>query len=102
MSDIDEGQPPAGKEIGTNALMAIFFMVMNFMWIFPSMGSVMIFVKNPVGRVEGKVAMELFHIEHWIGIGILFLQLIFFNGWLMTRHWMPKTHSSKPIHEENQ
>lgn len=82
--------------------MAIFFMVMNCMWIFPSLGSVMIFVRNPVGRVDGKVALELFHIEHWIGVAILFLQLIFFNGWLMTRHWMPKPDSPRHIPRDNQ
>lgn len=73
-----------------NAMAAITFTTMNFLWVFPALGAMVILVRNPLERSESGINIEDIQIEHWLSIAILFLQLIFFNGWLMTKRFLPK------------
>ncbi len=87
-TDTGPGEPE-GVLGDPQAMMAIFFMVMNFLWIFPTLGAVFIWIQNPVDRIDGRIDPSSLAIEHWLSVGIIFLQLIFFNGWLFTRRLMP-------------
>lgn len=86
----DEDQDQIGLIHNKGAMLSITLTVMNFLWIFPTLGAIMIFVTHPVPRGESGISTEDFLLEHWLSVIIIFLQLVFFNGWLMTRHLMPK------------
>lgn len=77
------------------AMLAIISTVMNFLWIFPSLGALMVFVRYPIDKQADQSTMDAMLVEHWIAVGILFLQLLFLNGWLMTRHLMPKSGATR-------
>ena len=91
-NQINEEGVPLGQGLlkNKNAMAAITFTTMNFLWIFPSLGAVVMFVQMPLDRGPEGVRIEDIRIEHWLSMTIIFLQLVFFNGWLMTRKYMPK------------